>query len=135
MERYIEKFLSYLEVEKNASVHTIASYLNDLKGFAGFLSQQGNGKSENLGWIDYLTLRKYAAFLREKKYLRATLARKLSTLRSFFKFLCREGYLKSNPISGMSTPKQEKRLPLFLVEDEVTRLLETPEKDLPGLRG
>ncbi|MBI3990981.1 MAG: tyrosine recombinase XerC [Candidatus Omnitrophica bacterium] len=134
MERYIERFLTYLDVEKNASPHTIIAYREDLKEFAAFLGEEENARFQNLVEIDYLILRKYLAHLREKNYQRSSLARKLSSLRSFFRFLCREGYLKSNPMSGLSAPKQEKKLPLFMTEDEVTKLLEIPEKDTPGLR-
>ncbi len=150
MERDIDKFLTYLEVEKYASVNTIKSYHGDLRLFKNFLGSQLRRISLNTncdalldgeqGWgetienIDHILLRKYLVYLREKGHSKKSISRRLACLRSFFKFLVREGYLKSNPISGLSAPKQEKKLPLFLIEDEVTKLLETPEKDLPGLR-
>ena len=129
MERYIEKFIRYLEIEKNYSRHTIINYRLDLEDFEKFLGDLALEK------VDYLTLRKYLAVLKEKNLTNRTIGRKLSTLRSFFRFLTREGYLKANPISSLSSPKQEKHLPLFLTEDEVTKLIEAAvPKDERGLR-
>lgn len=119
MERYIEKFIRYLEIEKNYSGHTILNYRLDLKGFAKFLGETALEK------INYLTLRKYLATLKEKNLGTRTINRRLSALRSFFKFLTREGLLKINPILSLSSPKQEKHLPEFLTEEEVTKLIES----------
>ncbi|MDD4899706.1 MAG: tyrosine recombinase XerC [Candidatus Omnitrophica bacterium] len=132
MERYIEKFTRYLEIEKNYSKHTILNYHLDLENFRSFLKEM---PLEN---VDYLTLRKYLATLKEKQLTARTLGRKLSTLRSFFRFLTREGLLKNNPILSLSSPKLDKHLPQFLTEEEVTRLIESVipknEKDELGLR-
>lgn len=129
MERYIEKFIRYLEIEKNYSAHTILNYRLDLENFKNFLGDLALDK------VDYLTLRRYLAVLKEKNLTSRTVGRHLSTLRSFFKFLTREGYLKTNPILILSSPKQEKHLPLFLTEAEVTKLIEAVfPKDERGLR-
>ncbi len=129
MERYIEKFMRYLEIEKNYSKHTVTNYRLDLEEFKQFLGDL------NLEKIDYLILRKYLAQLKEKNLKVRTVNRHLSTLRSFFKFLIREGYLKTNPITSLSSPKQEKHLPLFLTEEEVTKLITAVQpKDERGLR-
>lgn len=129
MERYIEKFMRYLEIEKNYSKYTVANYRLDLEGFKQFLGDLSLEK------IDYLILRKYLAQLKEKNLKVRTVNRHLSTLRSFFKFLIREGYLKANPITSLSSPKQEKHLPLFLTEEEVTKLIAAVQpKDERGLR-
>jgi len=129
MERYIEKFIRYLEIEKNYSKHTILNYKLDLEDFRKFLGETGIEK------VDYLTLRKYLAVLKEKNLTNRTVNRHLSSLRSFFKFLTREGLLKTNPILSLSSPKQEKHLPQFLTEDEVTKLIEVVlPKDERGLR-
>jgi integrase/recombinase XerC len=117
MKKYIEKFIRYLEIEKNYSKHTILNYRLDLEDFKQFL---GNLDIEN---IDYLFLRKYLVALKEKQLCNRTINRQLSTLRSFFKFLTREGYLQTNPILSLSSPKLEKRLPQFLTEEEVNRLI------------
>jgi len=74
-------------------------------------------------------VRAYLAFLNEKNYSKSTIARKLATLRSFYKFLVKRGRLNSNPVSPVRTPKQEKKLPRFLEYEEVKKLLETPPLD------
>lgn len=130
MLRYIDKFINYLKIEKNASAHTILNYSIDLKNFAIFLGEAAGVES-----VNYLFLRKYLAHMKEKNYSKRTIARKLASLRSFFKFLYREGYIKANPASGISTPKLDKKLPIFLDTDEVAKLIESPnEGDLTGLR-
>ncbi|MBM3248955.1 MAG: tyrosine recombinase XerC [Candidatus Omnitrophica bacterium] len=129
MQRYIDKFTSYLEIEKNASVHTILNYKLDLTEFGNFL------KDTSIDKVDYLSLRKYLAHLKEKNLKSRTLARKVSCLRTFFKFLSREGYIKTNPATLLLTPKLDKRLPQFLTEDEINKLLDSPPKDeVSGLR-
>lgn len=132
MNRYLEKFLRYLEIEKNYSPHTLLNYKLDLGGFFKFL---GEAEVES---VDYLMLRRYLAFLREKNLSARSVARKLSALRSFFKFLTREGLLKADPATSLSSPKQEKRLPSFLTEQEVFRVIESAfakdSRDERGLR-
>ncbi|MBI4355724.1 MAG: tyrosine recombinase XerC [Candidatus Omnitrophica bacterium] len=121
MDRYIERFLRYLDLEKNASIYTLRNYRIDLRGFRDFL------KDTPLDAIDYLTLRRFLAELRGKNLAKRSVARKLATLRSFFRFLLREGVLKANPAVLLATPKLDKRLPRFLGEEEVTRLVEAPQ--------
>lgn len=132
MEKYIEKFMRYLEIEKNYSSHTILNYRLDLEGFKKFLADAPLEK------VDYLSLRKYLALLKERNLGARTVGRRLSALRSFFKFLTREGYLKANPILSLSSPKLDKHLPTFLTEEEVTKLIESAfaknDKDEQGLR-
>lgn len=119
MDRYVEKFVRYLEIERNYSPHTVMNYRLDLADFGKFLGEALIEK------VDYLFLRKYLAALKEKKLGSASIMRRLSALRSFFRFLNREGFLKTNPMSGMSSPKRQKRLPSFLTEEEVVRLIES----------
>lgn len=128
MQRYVEKFVRYLEIEREASRHTILNYKVDLKRFGFFLGEK------ELEKVDYLLIRQFLAYMKQKKLSRASIARSLSALRSFFKFLVREGLLKNNPLSGIATPKKEKRLPVFMQEDEITRLLEAPPDNLMGQR-
>lgn len=129
MERYIEKFLRYLEIEKNSSPHTILNYKLDLKEFSDFL------KDVKIDSVDYLLTRKYLAALKERKLSARSVGRKVSSLRSFFKFLVKEGLAKANPTDAISSPKQEKSLPKFLTEMDVVRLIEAPALDtLKGLR-
>ncbi len=128
-DRYIEKFIRYLEIEKNYSRHTVTNYKLDLEDFRDFLG------ANPLESVDYLALRKYLAVLKEKTLTARSVSRRLSTLRSFFKFLIREGFIKANPTVSISSPKQEKHLPEFLTEEEVVRLIEAAAMtDERGLR-
>jgi len=128
MDRYIDKFIRYLEIEKEASSHTIINYRRDLRIFKEFL---GEKKIED---VDYLFIRQFLAHLREKRLSRASIARNLSCMRSFFKFIVREGLLKNNPLSGVATPKKEKRLPAVMQEGDISRLMDAPRNEKSGLR-
>lgn len=132
MEREIEKFIRYLQIEKNYSAHTVLNYRLDLEDFSKFLEDKPADS------VDYLTLRKYLALLKEKNLSSRSVARKLATLRSFFKFLTREGLLKANPVTSLSSPKQDKHLPSFMTEEEVSRIIQSAfakdKEDERGLR-
>ncbi len=129
MQRFIEKFINYLRVEKGSSPHTIKNYSLDLEAFAVFLGDK------NINSVDHLVLRRFLAEMRAKNYAKRTIARKLASLRTFFKFLYREGHIKTNPITAISTPKLDKKLPIVLDEGKVARLIDTPQSDEPaGLR-
>ncbi|MDD5116793.1 MAG: tyrosine recombinase XerC [Candidatus Omnitrophica bacterium] len=119
MEKYIEKFIRYMEIEKNYSIHTIINYRLDLQDFNRFIA------GTDLEKIDYLALRKYLAVLKEKNLSSRSVGRRLSALRSFFRFLSREGYIKTNPILMLSSPKLDKHLPSFMTEEEVKKLIES----------
>ena len=148
----IQKFLDYLKYERRFSEHTAKCYGADLTQFCEFLSTSEGGQTEDEAIsfdhhegtatavatkvdlrIDQLLLsagtdsvRSYLAFLNEKQYSRATIARKLATLRSFYKFLVKRNHVSTNPVTAVRTPKQDKKLPRFLEYEEVKRLLETP---------
>lgn len=126
MQRYIDKFINYLKIEKNASGHTITNYTIDLKSFAVFLGDK------DIGLVDHLVLRRFLAEMRAREYSKRTIARKLASLRSFFKFLYREGHLKINPISAISSPKLDKKLPKFLDVEKVTKLILMPDIKTEG---
>ncbi len=129
MDRYIDKYIRYLDVEKGYSRHTIINYSKDLSEFKDFLGERA------LESVDYLTLRKFLSVLRERNLKSRSVSRKLSCLRSFFRFLNREGLLKSDPAKAVSNPKLEKHLPKFLTEEEIGRLIESPDlSKLLGLR-
>ena len=85
------------------------------------------GSRERLVAVECEDVRRFLAFLRDREYSKSTIARKLATLRSFYKFCLKRAYVQSNPLVSIRTPKQEKRLPKFLEESEVRRLLETPD--------
>jgi len=129
MQRYIDKFINYLKIERDVSGHTITNYKIDLKVFLLFLGEAG------IDSVDHLALRRFLAELRGKNYAKRTIARKLASLRSFFKFLYREGHIKSNPITAISSPKLDKKLPKFLDVGKVTKLILSPDVKTPsGLR-
>ncbi|MDO8525159.1 MAG: tyrosine recombinase XerC [Candidatus Omnitrophota bacterium] len=129
MQRFIDKFVNYLRVEKNSSEHTIINYTVDLKSFGEFLGDK------DITTLDHLLLRKFLAEMRARNYARRTIARKLASLRSFFKFMYREGHVKTNPITAISTPKLDRKLPVVLDEGKVAKLLQCPSEDnLFGLR-
>lgn len=119
MDKYIEKFMRYLEIEKNYSQHTILNYKLDLIDFKKFCA------GLDLEKIDYLLLRKYLAVLKEKGLGNRSVGRRLSALRSFFRFLSREGLIKLNPILMLSSPKLDKHLPSFMTEEEVVKVIES----------
>ena len=129
VQRHIDKFINYLKVEKNSSSNTITNYLVDLKAFERFL-----GDKDILA-VDHLALRKFLAEMRAKNFSKRTIARKLASLRTFFKFMYREGHIKTNPITAIATPKLDKRLPVVLDEGKVNKLLDCPPGDtIAGLR-
>ena len=128
MEQYIKEFTGYLVAEKNASPHTLESYLNDISQFEGFLKESCHaGESSKIDSIDRLAIRSYLGFLYDKNFSASTMRRKLSTLSSFFRFLCREGYLQKNVVKSVPTPKMENKLPSFLSVDEMFRLIDLPD--------
>lgn len=134
MQSLVERFLRFLEVERNYSPRTCVAYRYDLTGFAAFLDAHGGATAERLARVDPLLLRRYLAELHQSSQ-RSTIARKLSVLRSFFRFLVREGVLPFNPAEGMATPKLDRYLPKTLSVDEASALMEHGRPpDLLGLR-
>ena len=125
-------FIAKLEHEKGFSEHTLRAYHKDLLQFDNFLKAE---KRSSLESVNHLLLRRFLAVLRSKNYSKTTIARKLASIRSFFKFLIREGELVANPFEMLRTPKQDKKLPHFLSITEVDVLLKTPDSStLMGLR-
>ena len=120
MKKYSEQFFTFLKVEQGVSAHTLRAYQKDLTEFLDFAPN-------SLKKIDYLDIRSYLASLHAKKLKKTTISRKLAAIRSFFKFLHREGYVKNNPAKLVSTPKVPKALPKFLTIDEIFTLLDKPE--------
>lgn len=134
MRKSVSLFLRYLAIERNSSELTVKSYREDLLGLIQWLEQ-------TLGVIptaDQLTpqiLRKYQAALQEAGYARTTIARKLASLRSFFRFAQRQGLTTDNPAKPLRNPRRQRKLPHFLSSDEIGRLLNAPPTHEPaGLR-
>lgn len=126
----IHQFIHYLSVERNASPHTCRCYQRDLKEFEDFLKRIGFHltSSGEIAFqnVDRIVIRKYLSFLHRRNQ-KSSMARKISTLRSFFKYLVREQLIPFNPAKNVSTPKMEKSLPNVLTVDETFRLMEAPD--------
>ena len=151
--KLIDEFLNYLRFERHFSPHTAKCYAADLHQFCGFIGDgtagpgvaptssfdtsggggcavatpPAAGVSVDLQIVSTEDVQRFLTFLRTQEYSKSTTARKLATLRSFYKFCVKRGYVKANPLSMIRTPKQDKRLPKFLEEHEVRKLLETPD--------
>lgn len=121
MKKYLDQFFTYLEVEKNYSGHTTLNYRIDLEEFAKFLDKI---PVEDVAYPD---LRRFLAQLKNRNLKPRTVSRKLSSLRSFFKFLQREGVIKTNPAKLVVTPKLDKPLPHFMSEEESVQVIEAPK--------
>jgi len=129
---YIDKFLNYLTIEKNYSSHTITNYHIDLKEFESFLV---NHAPKDIKEIDYFILRKFLSVLSERNLNKRTVSRKISTLKSFFKFMVREEEIKNNPANSLIYPRLDKNLPVFLTEEQVVKIINLPEgNSLLGIR-
>ena len=132
MRKDLERFLTYLIVEKNASSHTIANYGREIRQCLGFLEQEG---IQSWSEVDRLVLRRYLAWLNSLGYVKASVARRLSELRSFGRFLVREDIVRVNPFRAVVSPKLPKRLPRAISIADVEALLNAPDTTTPrGLR-
>ncbi|MFH1772408.1 MAG: tyrosine recombinase XerC [Candidatus Omnitrophota bacterium] len=118
---YIDKFLRYIEIEKNYSPHTILNYRMDLSEFEEFLNSL---VLDDIKKIDYFILRKFLSRLSDKKLSKRTLSRKISTLKSFFKFMLREKEIEHNHAVSLIYPRQDKPLPKFLTENQIHQILD-----------
>jgi len=116
------KFITYLSSEKRFSEHTIKSYATDLKQFTSFLSSEFQIIYE-INEISFQIIRTWIASLLEKGINPRSVNRKISTLKTYFKFLIREGELIENPMIKVVAPKSKKRLPIFIEEDQIKSLL------------
>ena len=133
----VRQFLDYLKLERHFSDYTVKSYGADLLQFGQYLMGEignsdaaratgGGSLDEKQLKCEPLTIREFLAYLYAQNYTKSTTARKLATLRSFYKFLIRRGAVSVNPLSTIRTPKQEKRLPKCLDLDQVQTLLDAP---------
>jgi integrase/recombinase XerC len=134
----VGEFLNYLTYERNVAVRTITAYRDDLESFLRFLCNDylTLGRDQlDLRTIDHLAIRSYLAHLARRKLSRASMARHLSTLRTFFKFLVREGLADVNPARTVATPKKEHHLPAVMQTSDIASLCEQPDLSTPlGLR-
>jgi integrase/recombinase XerC len=123
----VDHFLKYLRGERDASDHTLTNYLLDIRQFAH--QQWGDEADPPYSWreADRFAGRRFLVEFQNMGSAPATTSRKLSSLRSFYKFMLREGYVDTNPFSGLLLPKKEQRLPKFLSVTEINLLLDAPE--------
>lgn len=124
----VQLFIEYLQIEKNSSEYTIEHYQRDIREFFMFMSEQA---IESLNAVQYSDIRLYLTMLYDKKLARKTVARRISCLRSFYKFLLREEMVDHNPFSLVSTPKMEKRIPSFFYESELDELFKACDDSTP----
>ncbi len=135
MRSAIDRFLRYLQVERNASPMTLKSYREDLSALAEYLAEACGGECPGPEAISVLDLRGYAAALAEAGYAKSTIARRLASMRSFFRFGQREGWTKANPAKPLRNPRKTRSLPHFLSSEDIGRLLSAPPPGSPmGLR-
>jgi len=134
MHSAITQFLRFLSVERNAATLTIKSYREDLTSLADYLNQ-AYGREPVPAEITPLDLRGYVSALHEAGYAKTSVARRLASLRTFYKFAQREGLADSNPAKPLRNPRRDHKLPHFLSSDEVGKLLDAPPATTPmGIR-
>jgi len=124
MKEKIEKFIQYLRYERNVSPETIREYRRDIQQFADFLAPPG-AKAPALGDIDHRIVREYVGSMYDRKLERASVARRLASLRTFFKFSVREKWCTQNPARLVATPKLPKRVPQVLTAEELNGFLDS----------
>lgn len=120
MKKLIEQFLRHLELERGVSLHTLRAYKKDLEDFKEYANKEAAD-------IEMIDVRGFVALQIRNGLSKTTAGRRLAAVRSFLKFLTREGYLKSNPAKLVTTPKAEQHLPRFLSVDDVFALVEKPD--------
>jgi integrase/recombinase XerC len=129
MHDLIAQFLEHLRYERNVSAHTLRNYSSDLEQFLQFLTAGEKRKAPEISEIDHLTIREWLASLHSAQKTKASIARKLAALRTFFQFLVRESFLELNPAKLVATPKLEKKLPKHLSIEEAIRFIESPDPE------
>lgn len=122
-----KSFYNYLRVEKNASDHTLSAYKTDIGLFLRFMSDLNHGEPPQVQQVQKRVIRRYLSHLYKQQYSKKSAARKLAALRTFCRYLVRQGVLHYNPTLGISTPRLEKRLPDFLTQEEIRAVLQQPD--------
>lgn len=132
MQRYIDDFMQHLKYERNLSEHTLRNYESDLVQFHDHIAppdKLGNRREVEIRALDNLTIREFMASLYEKKKKKSSIHRKIAALRTFFRFLCREGVLEVNPARLVASPRVDRQLPNHLTVEEMIKFIETPETE------
>ena len=128
MNEALAEFLRHLALERNASELTVKSYREDLTQAIEFLQGRSIGRPDA---VTSRHLRAFTVWLHERQYAKTTVARRLAAVRSWFRFLCRQGVVSANPADGLRGPRQDKKLPSFLTEDDLGQLLAAPGQTTP----
>jgi integrase/recombinase XerC len=133
MKNEMEEFRRYLEVEREVSPHTVKAYLSDLELFREFVRNELGGEAA-VDTVTHLTVRRYLAAL-HRTHGKSTAGRKLAAIRSFYKFMLKEGKAGKNPAELVRTPKMDQKIPFSLNIDEITDLVTAPgTRDILSLR-
>ncbi|MGE0131597.1 MAG: tyrosine recombinase XerC [Blastocatellales bacterium] len=132
MQKHIDDFIKHLKYERNASDHTLRNYESDLVQFYDHVAPpdgKGFRREVSIRDIDHLTIREYMASLYEQNKKKSSIHRKVAALRTFFRYLCREGILEVNPAKLVHSPRVERKLPNHLTIEQMIKFIETPEAD------
>ena len=127
MDELLQAYLRFLQAERNLSPYTLRNYENDLRSFFRYAEDAGR----DIRAVDRYLLRRYLATLREQKMALGSIVRKVSSIRSFYRFLVRQGHIEQDPLAGVHTPKKGRRLPSFLSVRQVLAILGAVEGDSP----
>ena len=128
LQSQLDQFIRYVQLEKNFSLHTVREYTSDLEEFFAFLHAEGIQKITE---VEYIHARLYVTKLYDEQKARTSISRKISSIRSFFRFLNREQNIDDAPFRSLYHPKKEERLPSFFYEEELKELFEKNEGDEP----
>jgi integrase/recombinase XerC len=123
----VKGFLQYLEHERQASQHTLAGYEQDIVQFASFMYPE---RQEFTQWheVDVFVARSFVVELQKAGLTKTSVLRKISAIRSFYRYMVRENIVEKNPFTGLNSPRKERNLPRVMSVDEITRLVEAPQK-------
>lgn len=124
----LNKFERYLKIEKNHSIYTVQNYVQDITIFLEYMKQKGITK---VSCIDYDAIRSYLSYLYTRGLSKNSVSRNLSALRTFFKWLLREGDIDGNPMELVASPKKDKKLPTYLNYEDIEKLLQIPDISTP----
>lgn len=121
----LDRFIEYIRAARNASPHTVRGYASDIAQFVAFL--EGDELGTNPADVDSRIMRRYLARLQKQGISKRSVARKLASLRAFFRHLLRKGLIEADPTTGLPSPKMEKRLPKFLRDEHIESLMQRPD--------